>query len=141
MPGQRGTEVRRMAGAVLVRLPSETVDRVRAAAAASGLSDAAYVRARLVAVLNADPLDAVPTRRIRAPRPSWLSDLDKARETAAELTGVMVAAAQVRRLAGARDAIELETVIPATRKAARNLASMIRRVCDDLDHQLRRSDG
>jgi len=128
-----------MAGQVLVRLPAETVALLDAAAAAEGISTASWARARLVMALDADPAEAVPVLRVKAPRPEWMRDLDRARETAAELTGVLVRAAGLSRQAGDQAShIEIESLIPGTRRAAREAARTIRQVCQHLDRQLPR---
>ncbi|WP_140887696.1 hypothetical protein [Muricoccus nepalensis] len=140
MPGQRGTERRQLSGQVLVRLPDGTHDALRAAAAAAGLTDAAWVRAQLVDALGTEAPDAVPIARYqppKAPRPEWLADLDAARETAAELTGALVRAAAISRLAGDHAShADIEALIPGTRRAARDAAHTIRRVCRHIDGEL-----
>ncbi|MHB0679198.1 hypothetical protein ACX4MV_11475 [Roseomonas mucosa] len=140
MPGQRGTERRQLPGQILVRLPEGTHGALRAAAAAEGLSDAAWIRAVLVRDLGTEAADAVPVARPRpprAPRPEWLADLDRARETAAELTGVLVKAAGLSRQAGdVASHREIESLIPGTRRAARDAAHAIRRVCRHIDGEL-----
>ncbi len=69
MPGQSGSERRRLSGQVLVRLPAGTAALVRAEAARAGLTDAAWIRSQLVDLLGADPRDAVPVPVLPPSRP------------------------------------------------------------------------
>ena len=52
MPGQQGTERRRLSGQVVVRLAPATAARVAARATAAGLTQAAWVRHQLVGLLG-----------------------------------------------------------------------------------------
>ncbi|TPG45992.1 hypothetical protein EAH89_25555 [Roseomonas nepalensis] len=105
MPRRQGTETRRMAGQVLVRLPTGTATALSAAAASVGLSDAAWVRVLLVDALGAEAADAAPVSR-RARSHAAPSELVQAiaglREALGEATGALTKSAVFARLAGSQ---------------------------------------
>ena len=128
MPGQRGTERRRLSGHVVIRLAPGTAALVAARAVAAGLTQAAWVRGQLVGLLGADPVDAVPERARRAPRPpapAHVLELARLRESVAELAGVLVQAA-IRSREGERldTHAVIEAALPDVRRAVRDLDAL-----------------
>ena len=114
MPGQRGTETRRMAGQVLVRLPLGTAAAVARCAAATGQTEAAWVRARLVDLLGSDPADAVPVSARRAPRPAPSVDVvevARLREAVGEAVGTLRQVAGLDRARGGARLPEIDAAI------------------------------
>ena len=128
MPGQRGTERRRLSGQVVIRLAPGTAALVAARAAAAGLTQAAWVRNQLVSLLGTDPVDTVPERARRAPRPpapAHVLEVARLRESVAELTGALVQAAIRSRKGEHLDThAAIEAALPDVRRAVRDLDAL-----------------
>ena len=124
MPGQPGTERRILSGQVLVRLPPGTAAAIRAAAAAAGLTDAAWVRGQLVATLGTDPADAVPVPALPPPRPAPTADvieIARLREAFGEAVGTLRQVAGLDRDRGGPRLSELDSSITRLAAAAAEL--------------------
>jgi hypothetical protein len=134
MPG-RGSETRRMASQVLVRLPAHVAAAVDAQAAAAGLTSAAWLRGLVVSSIGADQAEAVPVRRRRSPRqaPSALvQEVTRLREVVAELTGALVLAAgrtRERAMADLHDRVE--AALPDAVRVVREIDRLKRALLDD----------
>ncbi|MHB0665643.1 hypothetical protein [Roseomonas mucosa] len=131
MARRSGTEKRRLSGGpVLVRLGAATRATVSDRAAAAGLTDAAWVRARLIEATDGDLTEAAPVQRLRPRRPpaaAHVIELAKLREVVAELAGAMVKAAVMTRADGAAQLhAEIEATLPAVRAAVRDLDTLKR---------------
>lgn len=118
-----------MSGQVLVRLPSGLAAVVRREAKAGNVTDASLIRNVLVQHLpDADPQDAQPQPRARQPYkapPGIVHDLMRAREAAAEATGVLVRVAVRTREEGLHALhAEAERSIPIARRAALELQDL-----------------
>lgn len=127
MNRMQGTNRRRLKSLVNVRLSERLADAVRRHAKSMDLTDAAFVRALIVAhIPDADPADAAPVRRsLHAPflpPPSVVHDLDHAREVAAEATGMLKLAAQRYRETGMSEQhADAEVLLLTMREAATSL--------------------
>lgn len=122
MAGQRGTERRAMAGAVLVRLPDELAARVAAVAAAEGLSAAAWLRVHAATALGADLAEARPSAPRRGLPPEDVVAVARLRESVGEAVGALVQAAIRSREGGRAEAhAEIEALLPVLREHARDL--------------------
>ena len=122
MPGQRGTEKRRLtAPPVLVRLDIELASRIAAAAGAQDLTSAAWLRALAVSATDADPACAVPIRASRRPpppAPDVVVKLAELRHVVAELGGLLKLAVGSTRDAGrVQDHAAIEALIPRIKAA------------------------
>ena len=128
MPGQRGTERRRLSGQVVVRLAPATAARVAARATAAGLTQAAWIRHQLVGLLGTDPVEVVPERARRAPRapaPAHVLEVARLREVVAELSGALVQAAIRSREGGHLDTHAIiEATLPDVRRVVRELDAL-----------------
>jgi len=116
MPGQPGTERRLLSGQVLVRLPVGTAAAVRSAAAAAGLTDAAWVRGQLVAALGTDPADAVPVAALPPRRLAPTADvieIARLREAVGEAHGTLRQIAGLDRARGGTRLAEIDGGIDA----------------------------
>jgi len=116
MPGQPGTERRLLSGQVLVRLPVGTAAAVRSAAAAAGLTDAAWVRGQLVAALGTDPADAVPVAALPPRRLAPTADvieIARLREAVGEAHGTLRQIAGLDRARGGTRLAEIDGDIDA----------------------------
>ena len=135
MPGQRGSERRRMEEQVLVRLSAGMAAIVQRGAKDTGLSKATWVRMQLAEQLGGDPEDVVPVRAQRAPRPpaaAHVVELAGLREVVAELAGALVQATIRSREGGRLDThAAIEQVIPGVRKAVRDLDGLKRAMLAD----------
>lgn len=121
MSGRRGTEMRRMSSAVLVRLPDDLAARLEAAARDRSLTAAAYLRALATADLEIVP-PPVPVRRRRDPPSEAVLAVAYLRESVAETCGALVKAAVMARTDGAAVLhAEIEAVLPAIRQHALDL--------------------
>ena len=123
MPGQRGTEKRKLAAApVLVRLDQDLADRITAAAGAEDLTPAAWLRALAVAATGADAACAVPARASKQPPPASAEaviELAELRHVTGELGGALVRAAVVSREAGhLANHAAVEALIPRIKAVA-----------------------
>lgn len=138
MPGASGSETRKLDGdAVLVRLPVDMSAAVRTAAAAKGMTAAAWLRdlaGQEVGVAPPAPAPPVPPSSRHAPVPLVLA-VDRLREAVAETAGALVRAA-VRTRADGADVIhaEIEAVLPHVRRHALDLVA----IKNDLHAVLRR---
>jgi hypothetical protein len=124
MPGQRGTEKRRLGGQVVIRLAPGTAALVASRAADAGLSEAAWVRRELVDLVGADPADAVPVRALRPPRPMPTADvivLARLRESVGEAVGTLRQVAGLDRARGGARLGELDAGIDRLLAAAADL--------------------
>ena len=124
MPGQPGTEKRLLSGQILVRLPAGTAAAVRSAAAAAGLTDAAWVRGQLVATLGTDPADAVPVRALPPRRPGPTADVvavARLREAVGEAVGTLRQVAGLDRARGGARLADLDGGIDGLLAAAADL--------------------
>ena len=124
MPGQPGTEKRLLNGQVLVRLPVGTAAAVRSAAAAAGLTDAAWVRGQLVAALGTDPADAVPVAALPPRRLAPTADVvavARLREAVGEAVGTLRQVAGLDRARGGARLAELDGGIDSLLAAAADL--------------------
>lgn len=135
MPGARGTERRRLAAQVLVRLPRATADAVAARADAAGLTASSWVRGHLVELLGTEPAEAVAVRARRSPRPpapAHVLELARLRESVAELSGALVQAAIRSREDGRHDThAAIEAALPEVRRNVRDLDALKRAMLDD----------
>lgn len=114
MPGQRGTEKRVLTGQVLVRLPSGTADAVHASAVEAGLTDAAWIRRKLVDLLGTDADDAIPTATLPAHRPAPTMDIveiARLRESVGEAVGTLRQVAGIDRARTGARLDELDAAI------------------------------
>ena len=122
MPGQRGTERRKLsAPPVLVRLDPELAGWIAVAAEARDLTPAAFLRDLAVAATGADAGCALPARASRQPPPASpeaVIELAELRHVTGELGGALVQAAVVSREAGrAADHAAIEVLIPRVKAA------------------------
>ena len=127
MPGRRGSERRRIADQVLVRLPPATAIRLRAEAASAGLTAAAWTRGRLVDLLGTDPVEAVPVPARRPPRPRPTVDvvaLARLRESVGEAVGTLRQVAGLDRARGGTRLSELDAGIDRLLATAAELDSV-----------------
>ncbi|SMF36678.1 hypothetical protein SAMN02982917_1873 [Azospirillum oryzae] len=128
MPGQRGSERRKMAGAVLVRLPADLAMRVANAAEEADLTAAAYLRRLAAEATRARPELAAPVRayrKARPPAPQHVVEVVRLREAVGELAGGLVQAAVRTREAGHADLhAAVEAVLPGVRAAALDLDAL-----------------
>ena len=128
MPG-RGTETRRMPRSAYVRLGDGLAGRVRAAAEADGITDAAWLRRLAAVAVDADPTEARPVRRKRPvppPPAEHVRAMVALQEVVAELGGSLVKAAVRTREAGhAALHDEIEMLIPGIKKASADLVAII----------------
>lgn len=124
MPGRPGTEKRLLSGQVLVRLPAGTAVALRSAAAAVGLTDAAWVRGQLVAALGTDPVDAVPVPALPLRRPVPTADVvavARLREAVGEAVGTLRQIAGLDRARGGARLADLDGGIDRLLAAAADL--------------------
>ncbi|MDX6750070.1 toxin-antitoxin system HicB family antitoxin (plasmid) [Geminicoccaceae bacterium 1502E] len=133
MPGRRGTETRGLSDALMLRMTPQLGAAVRAAAAAEGLSAAAWVRGRLVVLVDdvprAEARPSPPRVRVRVPPP----DLEAMARLLGEVGRAGGAVAQLARMLrddARRPALdaEAEAVLDALRQAAAGLTSLIGRL-------------
>ena len=116
MPGQRGTERRRMDQAALVRLPADLARRAADAADARELSLAAWLRMLAAEAIQVAPQEARPTRpRMAVPPtpPEIVREVAQLREVLAETHGTLRQVAGLKRRSGATGAelVELNALI------------------------------
>lgn len=128
MPGASGSETRKLDGdAVLVRLPIDMSAAVRTAAAAKGMTAAAWLRdlaGQEVGVAPPAPAPPVPPSSRHAPTPLVLA-VDRLREAVAETAGALVRAAVLTRTTGAADLhAEIEAVLPDVRNHVLDLINL-----------------
>ena len=123
MPGARGTEVRVMTGQALVRMPPLLAARVRELAAASGLSDAAWLR-DLAAVAAGLPDEARPVPS-RVPPPD-LAALALLGRQVSRLNGAVVQLAKATREDGDPAVVhgDVEVVLADLRACRDDLAAV-----------------
>ena len=124
MPGQRGSERRRIADQVLVRHPVGTAAAVRSEAHAAGLTAAAWIRQQLVGLLGADPADAVPVAALPPPRPRPTIDViavAQLRESVGEAVGTLRQVAGLDRARSGARLAELDVAIDQLVAAAADL--------------------
>ncbi|MHB0699108.1 hypothetical protein [Roseomonas mucosa] len=139
MPGQRGTEKRRVdGGQVLVRLAPGTAGALTRAADGAGLTEAAWVRRQLVDLLGADPADAVPVRGRRAPRPAptiEILELARLREAVGEAVGTLRQVAGLDRARGGARLSEIDGALDRLIAAATELDATKRRLLQDQESE------
>ena len=125
MPGRRGTERRKLGGAVNVRLPVDVAGRIAALADAEGITVASWLRRVAVAALGDDVADLVPVRAYTAawaPQPPHVLEVARLREAIGEATGALTKSAVFVRAAGDVDAHALiGSLLPVFRSHALDL--------------------
>ncbi len=121
---RQGTEQRRLMAQLNVRLPRDALVVVRRQATAAGVSDAAWVRTRLIALLGAEPMAAVPVRTRRPPRPAPTVDVvavARLRESLGEAVGTLRQVAGLDRGRGGARLAEIDDAITRLMAAAKSL--------------------
>lgn len=132
MPGQRGTERRRLDGApVMVRLDHDLRSRVDAAAEANGLSAASWLRDladRNAPGTGGEVRRTPPRRPLPPPPPAWLKRVDGLREVVGEAGGELTRLSKTARLEGfAAIHAALEALIPDIKDAGKRLVALVER--------------
>jgi hypothetical protein len=123
MPGQRGSEKRKLiALPILVRLDQELANVISAAANAQDLTPASWLRLLAVQATGADQACIAPARSSLQPPPASSAaviELAELRHVTAELGGALVQAAIVSREAGhVANHIAIEALLPRIKAAA-----------------------
>lgn len=114
MAARSGTERRRLAGQVLVRLPAATATRVRAEAETARLTGAAWIRRLLVDRLGEAPAEAAPVRARRPSRPAPTVDVIAVaglRESVGEAVGTLRQVAGLDRSRGGARLAEIDAAL------------------------------
>lgn len=133
MPGQRGTEKRKLdGGQVMVRMTASLAEAARAWAAAADLTEAAWIRRLIADAVAADPAEAVPVKAYQQAKPLPTADvvrLARIQEVLGEATGALKKSAVFTREQGATEAHALlETLIPVYRRHADDMLALKKRL-------------
>lgn len=124
MAGRRGTETRAMANQVFVRMGTDLAQACEAAAAAAGLTCAAWLRSLAVQALDAAPEHARPSRPVCKPAVD-VEALASLSRKVARLNGSIVQLAKAARESGATWHADVEEILGGMRQAQQDLVGEV----------------